>query len=69
MQIDKIKITVLEDGTIRSETDEISGANHQVAEEFLTMIARLAGGESERVRRTDVFRHSHEHSGDFEKQH
>ena len=32
---DTLKITILADGTIRTETDQISQANHESAEEFL----------------------------------
>lgn len=49
--MDNIKINVLEDGTIRSETDPVSGANHSNAEEFLNQMSKLAGGESNRVKR------------------
>lgn len=41
---DKIKITVLEDGTIRTETDRVSAINHNNATQFLHEIAKLAGG-------------------------
>lgn len=68
MQVDKITIEILPDGTIRSTTDEISGANHQSAEDFLKMIARLTGGESTRIRRTDVYRHTHSHETETERQ-
>ena len=44
---DKIKITILSDGTIKMETDEVSLPNHVNAEGFLREISRLAGGESE----------------------
>lgn len=41
---DKFTITILEDGTIKTETDKVSAANHQNASEFITAMARLAGG-------------------------
>ena len=44
---DKIQITILQDGTIRVETDKISGANHLNAEQFLREMSRLAGGTVE----------------------
>lgn len=68
MITDKFQITVLPDGTIKSTTDEISSANHQLAEDFLKMLARLSGGESVRVRRTDVYRHTHIHETETERQ-
>lgn len=42
---DKIKITILDDGTLKIETDKISGANHLNAHQFLAEMSRLAGGE------------------------
>lgn len=68
MITDKIQIIILADGTIKSTTDEISAPNHQLAEDFLKMLARLSGGESVRVRRTDVYRHTHGHETETERQ-
>ncbi len=42
---DKMQITILADGTIRVETDKISGPNHLNAEQFLREMSKLAGGE------------------------
>lgn len=42
---DKIKISILPDGTIKVETGKISGANHLGAEQFLREMSKLAGGE------------------------
>jgi hypothetical protein len=42
---DRVKIEILEDGQIKIETPGISGANHCSADELLSEIARLAGGE------------------------
>lgn len=69
MQSDKILIEILPDGTIKSTTDEVSGPNHQSAEDFLKMISRLAGGETVRVRRNDVHGHTHTHEHGHEHQH
>lgn len=60
---DVLRITVLEDGTIRTEADEISPANHQSAEAFLRDMARLTGGETQRARRGDLKVHDHVHQG------
>lgn len=62
MATDVMKIEILADGTIKTTTDPISGANHQSAEMFLDFMARMAGGETTRERRTDS--HGHEHSHD-----
>lgn len=60
--MDKIKITILKDGTIKTETDQISPANHSNAEEFLNVMAGLAGGETERTMRGhDETTHTHTH--------
>jgi hypothetical protein len=45
---DVIKITILADGTIRTETDSISAPNHQSADAFLRDVAILTGGEVKR---------------------
>lgn len=42
---DQMNITILEDGTIKVETDKISGANHLNAESFLREMSKLAGGQ------------------------
>lgn len=49
---DQVKITILEDGTIKVETGKISGPNHLNAEQFLREMSRLAGGTVEIKRRT-----------------
>jgi len=46
MEIDKLVIEILEDGTIKTTTDEVGTANHDNAEQFLRAMARLAGGET-----------------------
>ena len=54
---DSIAITILDDGTIRVETDQISPANHLSADQFLKEIERLAGGEITKTKN----RHGHQH--------
>jgi metal-dependent amidase/aminoacylase/carboxypeptidase family protein len=56
-----IKITILDDGTIRSETDEFSAAVHETAEQFLRGVTALTGGEVERRAKTGVS-HVHTHA-------
>ena len=65
--MDAIKITILEDGTIKTETDKVSAANHGNAEGFLREMFKLAGGNSEmRFKRGTMSvtekAHDHEHS-------
>ena len=48
---DKMKITILEDGEIKIETEGISGANHCSADELLKMIEKLAGDERQTIKK------------------
>lgn len=64
---DTIKITILEDGTIRTETDKVSMANHQNAEGFLRDIGRVAGGEVTRKGKRGAVAHSHGQGQEFHK--
>jgi hypothetical protein len=45
MPSDEITITILDDGTIKVETDSVSAPVHANAEAFLREMSRLAGGE------------------------
>ena len=55
---DTIKITILDDGTIKTETDEVSVANHSNAEGFLRDMQKLAGGTVDSKHKQG---HSHTH--------
>jgi len=55
---DRIVITILSDGTIKSETDQVSVANHSNAENFLLDVGKLAGGTVERKNKKG-FLHTH----------
>lgn len=46
MQEDVIDFQILSDGTIKVVTSGISGVNHRNADELLSLVARLAGGET-----------------------
>jgi hypothetical protein len=61
MNMDKLKITILQDGTIRVETDEVGQANHLSADKFLQAMARMAGGETTTERKGKG--HVHQHGG------
>lgn len=66
---DEMKVEILPDGTIKSTTDEVSAANHDDAEQFLTAMAHLAGGKTTRKDREDV-NHAHvHHHGDHVHSH
>lgn len=56
---DKMNISILEDGTVRVETEGISQANHYSADEFLQMIERLAGGEVQSKAKEGHTTHTH----------
>ena len=59
MQSDELKITILDDGTIKVETDQVGQANHMSADKFLAEMARLAGGQTETVRKSAGHTHTH----------
>lgn len=63
---DELKIEVLEDGTIRVESDEISGVNHLSAEAFLRYVSQLAGSPPEIKHKQG---HTHSHTGTQIHQH
>jgi hypothetical protein len=49
LSVDRMKITILPDGTIKTETKSfVSKPNHDNAEQFLRAMAHLAGGETTR---------------------
>lgn len=56
---DTMRITILEDGTIKTESDQVSAANHQSAEAFLKDVTVLAGGAVERARKHGQQQHHH----------
>lgn len=66
---DNLTIEILEDGTIKTTSDAVSGANHANAEQFLRQMATLAGGETTRTKRKDAhaLTHSHSHDHDAER--
>jgi hypothetical protein len=59
--MDSIRIRILEDGTIRIETDAVSQANHMSAEQLLRDVAAACGGESTRQRKSAAHTHHHAH--------
>lgn len=60
MPNDKLTITILDDGTIKVEADQIGAANHKNADEFLAFLARLAGGAVD-VKQRRGHHHGHQH--------
>ena len=67
---DKIIIKVLEDGTIRTETDKVSAPNHGNAESFLRKMFELAGGFiTRKAKHSHTHAHGHEHTHEDEHEH
>ena len=56
---DKMKMEILDDGTITVETDSVSGKNHKSADEFLKMIEDMTGGNRETKKRRKSHKHKH----------
>lgn len=61
MKNDTMKITILEDGTIKLETDKVSMPNHSNAEAFVREVARLAGGTTDIKHKHGAHGHTHSH--------
>ena len=62
--MDTMTITVLDDGTLKIETDRISQANHITAEAFLRNADRVCGGKQTRTHKQGILgtvKHSLEH--------
>ena len=55
---DKMSITILPDGTIKIETNKISGPNHLSAEKFVKAVNELAGGDTTATRKVGAM-HNH----------
>jgi hypothetical protein len=46
--MDDMTITILDDGTLKIETDRISAANHMTAEAFLRNVSSVCGAPAKR---------------------
>ena len=65
---DIINISILEDGTIKMETDKVSMPNHLNAENFLREIGKVAGGKVGITHKHG--HHAHTHAlGEHQHQH
>lgn len=62
-KMDIIDIEILEDGTIKFNTDKISDKNHASADDFLDEIENLLGGkrETENKKKHNHHHHKHDH--------
>jgi hypothetical protein len=61
---DIIKVEVLEDGSLKIETDAVSMPNHAGAESLLREMSKEMGGKADRTRKVKVGQTIHEHSHD-----
>lgn len=57
---DILTVEILEDGTIKTTTDAVSGANHANAEAFMRELSRMTDAKLSREKRTP---HMHQHVG------
>ena len=57
---DTITITILDDGTLKTETDKVSNANHRSADSFLKATAADLGGKT--TKKAKHGHHGHTHS-------
>jgi hypothetical protein len=66
---DVLEIEILDDGTIKITTPNISNANHKAADDFVALIATLAGGKVEKQRGKHGHGHVHAHADGTVHQH
>lgn len=57
---DKLLITVLDDGSLKIETDKVSMANHTNAEGLIREMVKAMGGNSERKAKHGHVLHTHD---------
>lgn len=64
--MDIIQCEILADGTLKLETDRISGPNHMAAESLFRELAKAQGGEQKRTLKVGASLHHalHAHVGD-----
>lgn len=58
---DKFTIEVLDDGTLKIDTDGISPANHKQADELLKTLVTMLGGNMVQVKKKTRHQHTHLH--------
>jgi len=62
MNQDKMKIEILEDGTIKTTNDQVSGPNHANAEAFLRQMAQMTDGKLTRTKTKPDLHQGHSHT-------
>ena len=66
---DEIIFEILDDGTVKMTTDEVSPANHLNADKLLGAIQRTLGGAATREKRKDAHAHAAAHQHGHAHQH
>ena len=61
MREDTFTVEILDDGTLKIETDTVSPANHKSADEFLAFVSKMLGGPVEKTKRKQGHSHVHTH--------
>jgi hypothetical protein len=59
MNVDKLEVEILPDGTVKISTDTISTANHLGADQLFAFLGRLLGGETISHPKAQAHRHTH----------
>ena len=59
--LDKIKVEILPDASLKITTDKISPANHGGAEALIRELVKKMGGKVVQTRRPDVQVQAHQH--------
>jgi hypothetical protein len=67
--MNNITATILDSGTVRIDTDKISGPAHASAEACLLWIAKELGGDVERKSNKHTHTHLHDHAHDHNHDH
>lgn len=55
----QMSVRILEDGTVRVETSDMSGVAHKQADDFLKEVTRLLGGEFVDTKLRAAHQHHH----------
>jgi len=69
MKTDEVRFEILEDGTISTETDQISGQNHQSADQLMDELVEMTGGPVSITKRKGGKRHHHHHTHGHDHKH
>lgn len=65
----ELLVTVLDDGSVKIETDKVAPADHVRAERFLAEVQRLLGGQTTKTKLAHTHSHDHNHDHHHEGDH